>query len=150
MPGRRTHEAGSNFVTEIASYREDIDGADGPVVEVAKSIDCRQDANGNFVKNGKDAALFVYAAFFAGMTGATIELWTPVDLWEFPLKRDAEAEDAPASSSPSPTDWYLVESVAITGNERIVFADLVPSVYRLRVASVSGAGTLNLHEQHSE
>jgi hypothetical protein len=147
MPGRRSHTADSSYVTDIASYREGISADDGDVVDIAKQIDMRLEDSGNPNQNGRESSMFVYAKLGGSVTGATIELWTPVDLSEFPLESE---EGEASSSSPAPTDWYLVASKAITQNERIHFPNLVPSVYRLRVSSKAGAGEIDLHEQHSE
>lgn len=163
MPGQLNKSDGS-YVTRLRSYRQNILNADDAETLLDHSGDpvanldmrhARDLANGSYLPNkyGADLVLFVYAEV-RGLQQATLELW----MHNPPLDENQESDSSYSPESSSSGDreefWFKIDSQNISDQERIVFDQLVPGVYRILVTSITpDAGeeaAIDLYEQHTE
>lgn len=145
MPGKKDSSQGASFVTELVLHREVTEIDPDDLSDVEGFLDIRKGAQSQPNQYGRDAVIFL-CVLLKTITAVDLELWVTTQ----PNAFDKGGSSSPSSPAADVDPWCKVDELSIAGNERVVFKDLVPGVYKVRVAGKTGAGTIFIHEQHSE
>lgn len=149
MRGNRSSENGDH-ITSRSVYRDNIETADeassspGNVAvnddDDIPILDTRTDAEtGNSSYYGRNCQLNL-SVLLEGFTGASLEIYIKCS------SETAEEEEVTVENH-----WALIDdgTISLTQSTHLIFKDLPPGEYKVKVADVDGTGTLTILEQHA-
>jgi hypothetical protein len=157
MSGQRSKSI-ADFVSPRAAYRQDLTAADAvtainagiPVLDTrgAPNQQLGLGIGGDTNIYGRNAQINV-ALIVKGFSSVTVELW---QLAAVEIQQLGEAS-VPATTNQVPAatlEWVFVATNTVTRSSNWTIKDIPPGQYKILLTAVSGAGYLNIREQHAQ
>lgn len=154
MPGQRALENG-DFVTPRAVYRAEIIAVDTDITSVGIPIlDTRGGPNGNVVVGptlsskaayGRNCQIDV-SIIVQGFNPVVLELWLLAEVERAEL---STATPPAVPTLPATGQYVFVESKSTTQSCLWTIKDIPPGQYKIYAKTLTGAGFVNIREQHA-